>query len=387
MSRLLFVYERDMPTVSVMRDIFAHIHDERIVSTFSCLLDIKPEDINNHDVLVFMRPSNIYSWKLARDARKAGHVTVTFCDDDLLNLPDTTPMMPWRKKGLEKCLNQSDVIWSSSRHITEKYCSMTAGKRCAVSDTVIQPEEIDDIETFDNKKVKIVYEAAPNHTALYEKYIAPVMPRIASEHDVSMTFVSVHPEEPGCSCEYVPGMPLLKYRKYMKEQHFDIGLAPIHNDEFSKCKYFNKFIEYTTQGIVGIYSNTEPYTYVVKNGVNGFLANDEPESWYEALNEAIKNSELRKSCVQNAAEYLKTQHSEKACLERIIQGLPEIIGKEKEYKKCKEFRYQKMFYYLSRPFDWMYLSTYYLKRTGIRAVINRTKTHFTEAKAYSRKHK
>lgn len=388
MSKLLFIYERDMPTVSITKDVFTHLKNyPQITSDFIYLSDIKNTDINEHDAIIFIRPDNAYSWKIARKARQAGHLTVTFCDDDLLNLPKTNPTIPWRKKGLLKALANSDVIWSSSKYILEKYCNLTGGKRTAITDTIIQPEEIDGIATHENEKIKIVYAAAPSHAELFEKYITPIIPKLSKDFGdkISFTFISVHPEVEGIDCEYLPGMPLLEYRKYMKDHMFDIGLAPLPETEFSKCKYFNKFLEYTTQGVLGIYSKTEPYTYVVKNEINGLLAENNPESWYNAFYKAINDTQLREQCVNNAIQYIKENHSEKACIERICKGLPEFLESNKEYSNCKMLGINKYLYYLTRPFDWFYLLIFYLKNTGVKAVIKRIKVHFVEVKAYARR--
>lgn len=385
MSRLLFIYERDMPTISITRNVFSQLDNGKIKASFIYLADVKPKDIDGSDVIVFMRPNNVYAWRIACMARNAGHLVVTFCDDDLLGLPNTSPKIPWRKNGLVKTLAHSDVVWSTSRYILDKYRELTGGKRTAVLDTIIRPDELESINVAENDKVRIVYAAAPSHAELFEKYIAPIVPKLAEEFDISFTFVSVHPEVTGVKAEYISGMPLLEYRKFMKESGFDIGLAPLHNDDFSKCKYFNKFIEYTTQGIVGVYSNTEPYTYVVKDGYNGFLADDNPQEWLRVLRKAISDKENRKRCVENAVRYLRNEHSEEACIERIRQGLPEILEASGNYKKCGSFGAQKVIYYISRPLDWIYLTGFYLKNTGIKAVVKRTKTHFVEAKAYGRR--
>ena len=386
MSKLLFVFERDMPTISITRDVFFHLqnHDE-IRSTFKYLADVTPSDIDAHDVIVFMRPSDIYSWRIAKAARDAGHVTATFCDDDLLNLPSSMPTIPWRKRGMVKTLSHSDVIWSSSRYIAEKYRNLTAKRRTVVSDTILQPSELEGIEAPCNEKVRIVYAAAPSHAALFEQYIGPIVPQLVKEYDVRFTFVGVHPELPGVECEYVAGMPLMEYRKYMREGRFDIGLAPLHNDEFSKCKYFNKFIEYTTQGIVGVYSKMEPYTYVVRDAVNGFLATDDPEDWLRVLRNVVEHGDVRKTCLENAVRYLRTEHSEDACIERIRQELPEIIEASGNYKKCANFGVYKALGYITKPLDWIYLTLFYLKHTGIKGVVLKTKTHFVESKAYRRR--
>lgn len=388
MSKLLFIYERDMPTVSITREVFSHLqHYPSIKSDFVYLSDVSKDDIDSHDVIIFIRPDNSYSWKIAKKARESGHTVVTFCDDDLLNLPKNTPTIPWRKKGLLKALANSNVIWSSSKYILDKYIPYTFSKRTAVIDTIVQQNEFNNITFNDSACVKIVYAAAPSHKDLFNKLISPIIPKLVQEFGerISFTFISVHPDVEGIRCEYLPGMPLLEYRKYMKDQHFDIGVAPLFNNEFTKCKYFNKFLEYTTKGVLGIYSKTEPYTYVIEEGINGLLAEDNPESWYNALSKAIKDSQFRHNCVNNAIQYIKDNHSEKACIEKFVKGIPEILNADQEYKKCKVFSFSKYFYYMTRPFDWTYLLFFYLKNTGIKAVINRIKIHFVEVKAYARK--
>ena len=388
MSKLLFIFERDMPTVSITRDVFSHLEGhQEIKSEFSYLTDVRPSDIDSNDVIILMRPNNVYAWKIAANARKAGHVVVTFCDDDLLNLPATNPTIPWRRKGLIKALANSDVIWSSSRHIAEKYKELTAGKRPAVMDTVVRPSELESIEAVrDHEGVRIVYAAAPSHAELFERFVNPVIPALVKEFgdDISFTFVSVHPQISGVKTEYVSGMPLIEYRRFMKEGKFDVGLAPLYDDEFSKCKYFNKFIEYTTQGIVGLYSKTEPYTLVVSNEENGFLAENNTESWLNTLRKAITDKKMREYCVQNAIRYLATEHSEDACIERLRAELPEITETLGNYQKCGGYGLNKIIYYLYRLLDSIYLVRFYIKSGGVRAVLNRVHRRFADGKAYSR---
>lgn len=389
MSNLLFIFDRDISTVSIMRDCFTNLkHSDDIKSDFIHLLDVAPSDINSHDVIIFIRPNDIYTWKIAECARKAGHVTVTFCDDDLLNLPKTIPTIPWRKRGLIRTISHSNVIWSFNRYITEKYRHFTIDDRIALFDIVFQPKELSGIDVIHdkNRTIKIVYAAASSHAALFEKYVKPIVPNLVNEfgNTISFTFVGVHPEMGDIHCEYVSGMPLMEYRKFMKESHFDIGLAPLHMDEFSKCKYFNKFIEYTMQGIVGVYSNVEPYTYVVEDGQNGLLADNIPDAWLNALRKAIMDEKLRVACVENAIGYLKDNHSEQACIYQLKEAIPEISGAGKRYNVCKGFGLQKVLYIFSRPLDWLYLTYFYLKNRGIKYFIEKTKLHFISSKVYKR---
>jgi len=167
----------------------------------------------------------------------------------------------------------------------------------------------------------------------------------------------------------------------MRESHFDIGLAPLNTDDFSKCKYFNKFIEYTTQGITGVYSETEPYTYVVRDGENGFLAGNDPEKWYETICRAVTDKKLRQKCLEGAIAYLRENHSEEAVVDKYFENIPEAAKENGSYDKCADFSAGKTIYKITKPIDWIYLSFYYLKRTGIKGVVDKIKAHFAEAKA------
>ena len=389
MSKLLFIYETDMPTISITRDVFSNMKNHpEIDADFVYLSNLSSKEIDSHDIIIFIRPMDIYSWHVAKKAREAGHLTICFCDDDLLDLPPTLPTIPWRKKGLLRALHNSDVIWSSSWHIAKKYRDKTHGKRMVITDTILQPEELEGIDdkTPTAQAVKIVYAAGTSHAGLFEQYVKPIVPELVKEFGdgISWTFVGVHPELDGVPCEYVSGMPLKEYREYMRAQGFDIGLAPLNTDEFSKCKYFNKFIEYTTQGIMGIYTDTEPYSSVIVDGQNGLLSRNDPVEWLNTLRMAIRDSNLRNKCLQNAVIYLRDNHSEDAVIAGFEKDLPEILSDKPVYGKCKHFEQYKLLYYLSRPVDWVYMALFYIRRTGIKDVIARIKVH-VHGHAYSRK--
>ena len=76
--------------------------------------------------------------------------------------------------------------------------------------------------------------------------------------------------------------------------------------EFHRCKYFNKYVEYASFGIAGIYTNCEPYIYGIKDRVNGLLVNNITEEWVSAISELIENEQLRKmiseNCIKEANE-------------------------------------------------------------------------------------
>lgn len=387
MGIILYLYENEMPTISMFKQ--AEKSAGKYRKKQGIIISVKNVDINlinEADVLYFIRPSEVLSYKIARRAKKLNKLIITYCDDDLYNASCDSILDSSRVKYFKKTLAESDIICSSSPRIAEKYRQYTKLNRGAVTHTTVDPNDIVP-HTDENEKVKIVYAAGASHTAYFNKYIAPVFYEICRTYGskISITFVGVHPEfdkEIGAvEVNYAPLMPLDKYRRYMNEQNFDIGLSPIDDDEFSKCKYFNKFIEYSMCGIMGIYTNIEPYTYIVENEKNGLLAEPNPNSWKEAICRAISDAELRKSCVTNAQELLKIRFNQKAVHDHFMSQVPEF---EEYTADCAvkfghaHLMWFKIEYWLIYIMRYLLTGMNFLKKNGLRSLFKKVKAHFTE---------
>ena len=135
-------------------------------------------------------------------------------------------------------------------------------------------------------------------------------------------------------------------------------------------------------GIVGVYSKTEPYTYVVQHEVNGFLAEDDVESWYQVLCRAIDDAVLRNSCIKNAQRLLLTEFNTEKLTEKQKEQMPEMYSYSAPQGECGSLTVAKLCYCLIRVLDKAYLAYFYLKNTGISGFIAKTKTHLRERKAY-----
>ena len=385
MTNILFIYENEMPTVSIMQSFWSGLSEKYgIFVRFLRLLNISSADIDRCDVLFLIRPNNAYAWKIAKKSRSIGKFVITVCDDDLLNLPKTYPDLPWQRKGLIKALNNSDVFVSSSRYLIDKMTKYTSGKRGVYIDTVVRPEEILN-RSYDlpESTVKIVYAAGSQHEKVFVDLVLPALKQVAAQlpGKFSLTFVSVHPRcdglEESIPVSYIKGMPLNEYRRYMEEQKFDIGISPLENNEFSKCKYFNKYLEYTLSGAAGVYSNVEPYTYVVKDGYNGLLADNTTDSWAQKLSLLIKNSEIRISCAKNAAKHVMENFNEDSIIKHIFTEIPEICAPHLDGgRKCPGLVIQKAQYRIVLFIEYAYKMYFYIKNEGVKSVFNKILMRF-----------
>ena len=153
MSNILFLYEKDMPTVSDMRLRFTKmlITEPGIHLAFKPVAKLTSYDLNWLDVLVLIRPDNYLSYKAAKRVSKHGKTVVFFMDDDLFCIPKSAlPTIPWKKKALENNLKISDVFLSSSDYLINKYGDATKGKRKVRVDSATNEEDI--IKALPKKK-------------------------------------------------------------------------------------------------------------------------------------------------------------------------------------------------------------------------------------------
>ena len=384
MSRVLFTYEQEMPTVTLQR-ISAEGHEAQgyYEARFRQLMEVTPEDMQWCDVLHMIRPNDPYSLDLARQATKMGRFVIAYYDDDLYGLPKTSPQPQWRRNNILRILRSSNAVVSSSRHICNKYKPYTLEKRGYASDTSVEVHEIKRIphlpeQKDSSEKVKLIYAANPGHVTFFNQFILPIMPQLCRQYGdrISMTFMGVRPDlavfEDQTEIIYMPGMPLDEYRQKIQNGNYDIGLSPLTTDEFTKCKYFNKFIEYTIAGIAGVYSNTEPYTFVVESGVNGLLVNDDPEDWLKSLGLLIEDGILRNRCICNAQNLLLSEFTPERIRQREAESVPELFHYNAPADKdCGSLQLYKLRYKLNRVMDKAYFLWFYFRQQGISGILNK----------------
>lgn len=86
--------------------------------------------------------------------------------------------------------------------------------------------------------------------------------------------------------------------------NWDIAISPLQNTQFNNCKSDIKFLDYASIGAAGIYSQSPVYSSTVHHQQNGWLAENSPDAWVEALETLIKDTPLRLSIARNATGYL-----------------------------------------------------------------------------------
>lgn len=276
------------------------------------LLDID-NMINAHifDVIVIQRV-NPYSNILLKKAKKYNIKIVYETDDDFLDINPANPSFNYilgNFTHIKKLVTNADQITVSTNELKHRFENFGIDnveiiKNYYVNDALpLRPF------TYRNDKfIKIGYFGTLTHDNDIE-LIHNVILRlkdIFSKKGINVIFeivgASIDEKSDWFNVIKIPYYPMsmkIFYDWLGKNSDWDIGIIPLVNNEFNKCKSELKYIEFSALGVPVVASDMDVYNGAIEDGVTGFLANNEDE-WVDKLTLLIENPILRNGIVNNA---------------------------------------------------------------------------------------
>ena len=293
--------------------------------------NIRPEDICWADMLVCVRGCEEMTLWIVREAKRHGRFVVYFLDDDLLHLPEDTQAYAFFHDGgnaeyLREILALSDALWGVNPLICEEYLPLCGKPRWICSRV---PAHIAArAEKPEDGTVHVLYAGSEDHSALVRELILPAVHLVREKRpDIVFTFVGADPGVRGeKGVRHVPFFSdYAAYRRFVEDGHFVLALAPVRLSRFYQCKYYNKFVEYTSIGAVGLYSDGPLYRQIVTDGENGFLCENTPEAWANAILCAAEDPQRLADILHRSEAVLRGQFDEKTVAEELTAQLPELL--------------------------------------------------------------
>lgn len=303
---------------------------------FKRTLDVVDADIAWCDILITVRAVEYATLKIVEKARNLNRYIIYFLDDDFLGLPSNLPGCEIFedkkiKQNVIKILKLSDILWCVNDLIGNKYGIYT--KKGYILSKVPINIQLKEKDIVDNK-IKILYAGSESHQPLVEKYLKPLAIKLSQEFrdKVEITFIGANPK---IDLNIFNNIKIIKtfddyeeYRRFVESENFDIGLAVLGDEDFYRYKYYNKFIEYSSIGCVGVYTDSEPYSLIIDNLKNGVLTLNTESDWYNSVKLLIEDENLRREYLENSINLLRNEFNYEKVAEELKNYIPELI----EYK-------------------------------------------------------
>ena len=162
--------------------------------------------------------------------------------------------------------------------------------------------------------------------------IEEALVRIAEKHSDNVRFIFM-----GDATDKIKALPDFELRPFVKYSEFpeafqamgaDIAIAPLCDIKFNRCKSHLKWLEYSISGIAGVYSDIPTYNLSVDHRKTGLLVNNDVDEWFNALDELIRNPELRRKIVVNAQREVLTKYTMEVRAKDYLNVWSSVIGRK-----------------------------------------------------------
>ncbi len=287
------------------------------------------------DVVVLTRYGHQFGVKILEYFRSKNVPVIYHIDDDLLDIPDELGAEIKKRQGAESMietrrflLGNCDLIYASTRYLAALFQKKFPGQKIFHG---IYAPYMKDFISVDNSRehqeLIIGYMGSKGHQHDLAT-VVPVISRLLGEREdlVFEVFGTIKmPKELELFGSRVRSYSVKKsyveFLSYLASLKWDVGLAPLANSTFNRCKAPTKFIEYTACNIPVIASNISVYTDVISSEGGVFVDQD----WYASISKILDDAKKRQRMV-GSADKICFQNFSLAFLEQQLLYLFSIVA-------------------------------------------------------------
>lgn len=172
--------------------------------------------------------------------------------------------------------------------------------------------------------------------------VLPAIERLLAEFGMRVRFDIVGVTGDGDLPEWanrltVPASAAFSYPGFVdwftRQADWDIGIAPLADTPFNRCKSAIKTMDYAALGLATVASDMPEFRGSIADGAGGFLTPNTSAAWYEALSRMLRNPRLRQTLSEGArTEWLAhyTLAAQAAARRRRWEGLARTAFKTAE---------------------------------------------------------
>jgi glycosyltransferase involved in cell wall biosynthesis len=256
---------------------------------------------------------------------KTGARLVVDIDDNFFDVPEYnvggqgSSTRGQKMKVWTAWLNSADAITTTTPTIASVIASHTTIPVHIVPNTV-RPDWFDeDKRPHDDIRI-VLTGASGNHWAQVE-FMSGILREVHDSHDNVKIAIFGHFPAQFLDLPRVYSIrwaPVPLYFRLLKHLAPDIGLAPLMDNPFNRCKSAIKYYEYAMAGAAGVYSALDPYEEVT-DGVTGLVVPNDEHEWLSAIDRLITDVDTRRRISHNAYEDVRLAHSRSGALAAVLE--------------------------------------------------------------------
>lgn len=267
------------------------------------------------DIIVFQRQYHPETLETIEYANSLGKLTVYEIDDDLWHVHPTNPGYAfWKEKetieGAEECIHACKIVTTTTPALAE-YLKRFNKNVFVLPNMLSFGHWLKESCNRERRGEKLVVGWAGSMTHWIDlKILTGTMEQLLDEYPQIEFHLAGGREYPFREHERMKALAPVKVWDYSSLlKGFDIGLAPLIDSHFNRCKSDLKYLEYAMMGVPVVASEVEAYTSI-KHGENGFLAKNNKD-WLKYLRRLIEDAELRKNMGKKARQFAESRTIEK----------------------------------------------------------------------------
>lgn len=285
---------------------------------------------------------------------KLGKKVILDCDDNFFDILPSHPLYDKLKATkrdrafMATILSFADVLTVSTEPLKQKFKEhfkdvLGIEKKIVVIPNMNNLKEWEHpISKKSKKKFIVGYAGSNSHQDDLEMFLPSLLkimqkyPHVHFESVGSISKDMLHmfkdfDHDSMLRCDLLPSTwTFNEYPKMLCKQKWDIGVAPLVDSAFTRCKSHIKFLEYSSFKLPTIASKVYPYYVdiegkeVITHDKTGLLV--KPSEWFDAMEELILNKEKRIALGEAAYEHVKTnwQYENSNLPERISEMVKDM---------------------------------------------------------------
>ncbi|NNF01804.1 MAG: glycosyltransferase family 4 protein, partial [Bacteroidia bacterium] len=241
--------------------------------------------------------------------KKCGKMIFDF-DDAIWNhdVSSANKTFGWLKNPEKtgKIISLCDLVIAGNEYLAD-YARKYNDNVIIIPTTIDTNEYASSIKNINRDKICIGWSGSIT-TIKHFQYAIPFLKKLRDHYGSKVEFKVIGDSSYKNSELQIRGIGWSKEKEISELSSFDIGIMPLPNDNWAKGKCGLKGLQYMALEIPTIMSPVGVNTDIIKDGINGFLADDTDE-WIEKISRLIEDRELRNQIGSRARETVIEKYS------------------------------------------------------------------------------